>query len=992
MKKWIEFNIKHPLVVLFILLIITVVAIIGVTRVYFDSRTDVLMPRKNIAYRNLIRTREVFGDAKTFFLTAVEPTKGEKLLSPKVFNNFKSLVGELREFKKFSPQIENKRLKLIMSTGGVTVFVSKKELVAKSSGASSDLKGEINSELDDGNCKKPAKVMQKQKNDSFDNINDELADKKTTQQKGDTTDIWSKKFKVTSSCFVKATRKRNIFDYSKYKAVSLNEIREKLDPAAKLQLASIVIVYKIDVNSEQKLSLGDYKKILEAWETLFLYKSMEIVSNIIDPIFGGDISGSKKGISFRNFIDQKDGEPIIPQTKEEFKIFKKRIRQNPLYKSFLYAEDEKGEFKALSLIMTLAQIQDYKEIFNYLYGVIEKYNKAPLRLTTLGSFVLQKYLKAYMINDLSRLTPIVVLVVILTFFFNFRSKRGVILPTLSVTLASLWTFGLIGFLGIPITIVVNLLPPLLIAIGSSYSIHILNQYFIDQHLLHSSGVKKGLRISMKHISLTVMLAALTTMLGFLTLALSQVSTLRDFGIFATVGTFFAMGISVSLIPSALVLLKPLGVSKKKEKENQGSKLVDKLLALFDNLSQKYSKQVVFGTLIVVILFGIGLTKLEVDTSVSKMLKKDSFLYKADQRVSNLFNGFIMSDLIVDSGKKGGALKSDFLKKIASLRRWLVSEKNKKNYCYLHTMAIGDIISRANMAMNNDDKAFFKIPDKDSTIRDYFELLSGKDRNSDGRIDSIEQFIGPNYRFVNILIRKGSHKGEVVSSLKSVAGEKAIGEYIKKNFPKGTEFRMSGEPNVYIALNDLVVKGQVQSLFLTLIFVSIVIYLLFLNWKAGLLALIPIGSSVIFVYGMMGFLGIPLDITKAILAAIAIGIGVDDTIHILKSIKYYHQKGKTMRQAIEFAQMKAGLAIVYTTIALVLGFSVLLVSQFKPVFYLGFLVALTLLITNLASLVLLPAVIIYFDISFDKVSQGRLVRKLNIGRFFEDSDDDEESKI
>jgi len=981
MKKWIEFNIKHPLVVLFILLIITIFSIIGVSKVHFDSRTDVLMPRKNIAYRNLIRTREVFGDAKTFFLTAVEPTKGEKLLSFKVFNSFRSLVGELREFKKFSPQIENRRLKLIMSSGGVRIYPPKKKIVAKSSGNSSDLKGEINSELDDESSRKVVVVPKKAKDDSFDDINNELSDKKNIQQKDDTTDIWSRKFRVNSSPFVKAIRKRNIFDYSKYKAVSLNEIKLKLDPAAKLQLASILRVYKIDVNPEQKLSLENYKKILEAWETLLLYKSMEIVSTIFDPIFGGDISGSKKGISFRSFINQKDGAPIIPQTKTEFKVFENRLRQNPLYKSFLYAENKKGELRAISLIMTLAQIKDYKEIFNYLYGVIEKYNKAPLKLTTLGSFVLQKYLKAYMINDLAKLTPIVVFVVILTFFFNFRSKRGVILPTLSVMLSSLWTFGLIGFLGVPITIVVNLLPPLLIAIGSSYSIHILNQYFIDQELLNSNGVKKGLKISMKHIGLTVMLAALTTMLGFLTLALSQVSTLRDFGIFATVGTFFSMGIAISLIPSVLVLLKPLSLSGKKG-EKQKSKFVDKLLSLFDMLSQKYAKKVVLITTTVVIIFGFGLTQLQVDTSVSKMLKKDSFLYKADKRISDLFNGFIMSNLIIDSGEKGGALKSAFLKKVAALRKWIVIEKNRKAFCYLHTMAIGDIISRANMAMHNDDKVHFRIPDKDSTIKDYFELLSGKDRNSDGRVDSIEQFIGPNYRFVNILIRKGSHKGEVVSSIKSVAGQKSIGEYIRKHFSKKVKYRITGEPSVYIALNDLVVKGQVQSLFLTLIFVSIVIYLLFLNWKAGLLALIPIGSSVIFVYGMMGFLGIPLDITKAILAAIAIGIGVDDTIHILKSIKYYRQKGKTMQESVKFAQMKAGLAIVYTTIALVLGFSVLLVSEFKPVFFLGFLVALTLFITNLAALVLLPAVIIYFDISFDKVSQGWIGKKLNIGRFFE----------
>ena len=109
--------------------------------------------------------------------------------------------------------------------------------------------------------------------------------------------------------------------------------------------------------------------------------------------------------------------------------------------------------------------------------------------------------------------PLVFLVIIITFFLNFRTAGGVILPTLSIIMSILWTVGLMGYLNIPLTMVVNIMPTILVAVGSSYSIHILNQYFNDQQLIREVGKEKGLVSSMVHISVTVLLAALTTFIG-----------------------------------------------------------------------------------------------------------------------------------------------------------------------------------------------------------------------------------------------------------------------------------------------------------------------------------------------------------------------------------------------------------------------------------------------------------------------------------------------
>ncbi len=999
MRRWIEFNVRHPRIVILVIIAVTALSGFGFKSLYFDGSTEALMPKEDMAYRLGERAKEVFLDSRTFMMTAIEPEGKSRLFSPGVFALINNMVNEIEEFKDFNREAEERRLALLLETGKISVIkktVPEKLLPEKK--GKTLRKDKLESELDKeifGNEKKkvPEKPLplKKKKTVSKNELESELDSeifgdgKKAGPRKksavSEPEDIWDLSRPVTGKFYVKALRKRNSFNPELYTPVTLGRLKEKLGEDALPQLNTILRYRELNnLRADHRLTRDQYMEIVESWETVYLYKSMEIVKSFINPISGEDILGSKGELKPVSFIpEDENGMRILPQTEKEFAEYRKKILNNPALKNGLYSMDKNGKIRALAMSILLRPRHDHIDIFNYFMALIEKYNRAPVKLTRIGLPVIQKYIRDFMKQDLLRFMPLVILVVIMTFFLNFRSVRGVFLPTVSVILGTFWTLGIMGLFRIPITLVVNMLPPLLVAVGSSYSIHIFNQYILDREEIEREGRKAGIISSMSHISITVMLAALTTFVGFMTLTVNQVSSLRDFGIFAAFGTLLAVLISSALIPSALVMMKLLPFKKKEKKSNQ---FVLKILELFNRLALRHAKPVVIIAFILIASFSYGIKNIRVETSPLFQFKKDSYIYRSDIRVGQLFNGSALVNLVIDSGKKNGVKEPEFLKLTEEIREWILRKENREKYLFLHTLSFGDVIKRMHKAMNGEKPEYYSIPGKRSTIEDYLELYSGEDRNSDGRVDSFEQFVDPNYRYANILIRVGSLKDKLFSTSINARGQERVREYLKSH-PVAGKYRwyFVGETINFTVLSNLIIRGQILSVILTLLIVALVVFFLFQNWQVGLLSLIPISTSIILVYGTMGYLNIPLDIPKALLAAIAIGIGVDDTIHMLKTIRHNLLAGYSLEESITISYREAGMAIVYTSVALILGFSVLLLSEFVPVFYLGWLVASTMIATTVSALLLLPSVIILFKIPIYRENGSRIFKYINFNRLF-----------
>ncbi|MCP4131295.1 MAG: MMPL family transporter [bacterium] len=958
MKKWIQFNIDHPKIVLLILLVITLAAGSGLAKIYFDSSTETVMPKKDMAYKLGLRAKKIFSDTKTYMLTAIEPLEGKELLSNEVFSHLDKLVTELEEFYEFDFEQENKRLALLLELSNVSP-VPAEENTAQT---------------------EPHEIPEA-----------EPAAEETDPHDSGGADAWDLDKTIKTDFYAEPARPRNRFNYERFQPIRFGLLFDKLDPPGRRMLETITRYKEFGtINHDDILTRARFRDILETWETVYLYKSMEIIKSVMNPVSGEDIAGTEDELRPVKFLEEdENGLRILPETEEDFARYKEKIFKNPSFDSTLYSIDPAtNKFRALAISLELRPLNDHNEIFDYLQVLIDKYNTSPVKLTSVGIPVMMKYVVDYMKSDLRKFMLLVFFVIIITFYLNFRLFRGVLLPAVSVGLASLWTIGLVGHLGIPITLVVNILPPLLVAIGSSYSIHIFNQYLHSQEEIHDRGKREGIHKSMSHISSTVMLAAFTTFIGFMTLTVNQVESLQHFGVFAAIGTLFSMVISVMLIPSALMLMDLLpktGAGKRDETVNRNhtNTLVKKILDFFSFLSLKHSSLVVVGALVLIVGFIFGIYLIKVETAPLYNFKDDSYIYQSDMVIGELFKGSLAINVIIDSGRENGAKDPEFLSVIDEISSLIATPEGRKRYHFLHTLSFADVIKRMHKAMNGDKDGYYSIPESEETIREYLEIFAGEDRDSDGRPDSMERFVDSYYRYVNIFVRLGAVDGKLFSTEVNAQGQKWIRNFLA-NHPKARSYKcyFAGEPINMFALARLVVRGQLISIFLTLFVVALVIFLLFRNWQAALVSLIPISSSIIIIYGTMGYLGIPLDLPKALLAAMAIGIGVDDTIHMLKTLRHNLLKGFPMHEAMKRTYVEAGMAIVYTSIALIFGFSVLLLSEFKPIMFLGWLVASTMIATTIAALLLLPAVIIFFKIPLEKELDWAVFKRLNLNRFFE----------
>ncbi len=690
-------------------------------------------------------------------------------------------------------------------------------------------------------------------------------------------------------------------------------------------------------------------------KSLALMKN-EVVADFISPYTAKGITGENDMLESYDLIGKDDsGKRVIPRTKDEIMLFKQRLFSNPAFADGIYhINAETNKIESFGLVVKFNNVIDRDPYAREIKEIADLYLSKGVNIISHGAPVVNLCFNLYMMRDMTVFLPFVMLAVIIVFYFNFRTIRGVILPLLCLICADLWVLGLMGHLGYKLTSLGIAIPTLMMAIGSSYAIHILNQYYIDYNLLLTSGRRKGLASVMSHVSLTVLLAGFTTFVGFMTLMSSAIIGTREWGVFSAIGVLFTVIISISIIPAMLYLLPQKSISEKVSKTDYTKvRFVDKLISFFSRLSVNHYKMVVFIAVCVLIFSIVGLFKLRVETQFLKYFQEDDPIRVNAKVIDSNFGGHWGFNILIDSGEIDGIKQPEFLEHVEKIRLWLV---NTKDLHIGRTDGFSDFIKTMNMAMNNDDPAFYKIPDSFYDINDYLEIFSGDDNNSDGRIDDFESFVDYDFKVTNIIARLHDNVESSVGTgeIKRVLSK--VDQYVKNILPEKYSYKITGYPQIYVKFSDYLVQGQIQSLLLCLVVVGIIMILLFENFKVGCLALIPMSVSVCFTLGIMGWVDIPLDIVTSVIASVTIGIGVDDTIHFLNTFRHYRGGGNNISDTIVKTLQVSGRAIFYTSFSLVLGFSVLCLSTFTPVIMFGVLMSISMVATTLGALVVLPACI------------------------------------
>lgn len=706
------------------------------------------------------------------------------------------------------------------------------------------------------------------------------------------------------------------------------------------------------------LTPGRLVRLKQLIENTIALKKEKSVDTILSPLTMKDLTGKDDTLTAYTLIPlDESGKRILPVSGEDFAQFESKLRHNPAFKNGIYSESQ-GKITDFGIMVRLASKTDDDPVTREIWNIAQSYNNGSMKITAQGSPILYKQITDYMQRDLNFFVPLVMLVICIIFFINFGTVQGVLLPLSTLIIADIWTLGLMGHLGVKISVIGISLAPLIISVGSSYSIHIMNRFYMDKELIRKSG-QPGLMSSMTRIGMTLLLASLTTIIGFATNMATRVSAIFEWGIFAALGTLFAVVIASILIPSVfnyISIREPRRIVPESTVKMNKKTLTDRVLQSCARVSVNHPAAIITVTVILVVMSAAGIVRLKTETSLQSYFKPDDYINTSNCEIGRKFGGTIGIDIIVDSGTAEGAKDPEFLKRTEELRAWLTSPENAD----LHigrTDAFGDFVKTMNMAMHNDDAAYYSIPDSAIDLYDYFEIYSGDDNNSDGRADDLEQYVDPAFRRVSILARmydtEGSMLGtsdisRIVNRIKAHAGSE-LSQY-------GYKVTVTGEQLIVMSLAKYIVQGQLWSLFLSLLAVSLVVVILFRSYRAGFISAIPITAAVIVNFGVMGWAGIHLDIATAIIASITVGIGVDNTIHFLNNYRFFCREDRSMDDSITSTISVGGKAIIYSALALICGFSVLVVSKFQPIMLFGMMMGFTFIATTTGALLVLPAAV------------------------------------
>jgi len=231
-------------------------------------------------------------------------------------------------------------------------------------------------------------------------------------------------------------------------------------------------------------------------------KSREMIDEIISPFTIKDITGEDDMLETIRLIETDgNGNRLIPETGKDFKSFINKLKRNPVFEKGIFATDAKGNITDLGMIIRFQDIADSDPIAREILEIANSHDE--LKITPQGEPIIYIWVNNYMQQDLIRLVPLVMLVAMIIFFINFKTIRGVVLPFVTLSMATLWILGLMGHLGFKITTVGISIPILMIAVGSSYAIHILNQYYADYDLITTAGKTKGLQSAINFLGLGV---------------------------------------------------------------------------------------------------------------------------------------------------------------------------------------------------------------------------------------------------------------------------------------------------------------------------------------------------------------------------------------------------------------------------------------------------------------------------------------------------------
>lgn len=550
-------------------------------------------------------------------------------------------------------------------------------------------------------------------------------------------------------------------------------------------------------------------------------------------------------------------------------------------------------------------------------------------------------------EDVAVLIPVMVLLMMVILFFSFRSVWATIAPWSVVACGILVVQEIQGYLGIPhSTVDSGALAPTLIIIGIGITVHVLLEFF---HYMRAGfdGVEAA-RSTIINIWRPAFFTAITTAAGFYALSITKILPIREFALLGAMGSIILFLFALTVLPAVLSFMKKIPANTSRVL-NAG--FISEITQKIPGFTLRNKNRILLGGL-AALLFSIwNIPNIVIDSNYVTLFKESSQTRQDIEYFDDIYRGMMTLDIILDSGEEEGIKDPEFLVQLDEIQNWLQQ---------LETLgpinSIADYLKEINQALNGDDPEFYRLPTSREMTAQLLLLYESAGANED--LSDIKDFENRYARLVVPVINMEA------SAMQAELED--IEAYLHENYPQ-LQAVVTGTMALYTVQDTYISEGMALSFLVALGVITLFFITLFKSVKYGLLSIIPSVLPIVLAGSIAGWLGISLDQSAVIVFAMTMGIAVDDAIHVMSRYLLAKGEGASTKQSITRAMNESGRAVIFSSLVLVFGFSVLCFASFTTIIYVGLFGSIIMTLALVGDLVVLPAILYWIDGTEDEQS-------------------------
>jgi predicted RND superfamily exporter protein len=544
-------------------------------------------------------------------------------------------------------------------------------------------------------------------------------------------------------------------------------------------------------------------------------------------------------------------------------------------------------------------------------------------------------------KDTSKLFMAVLAVQAALLLWLGRGLRGVIVPLLITTISVLWTLGSISLLGFASNLLTIALPTMLICVGIGDSVHGIAAFY--DHVDKGASRKEALRLAFSEVGGAIMLTSLTTAAGFLAYLTTNLKPYRELGVYIALGVVFAFALTVILTPILYSFGKktPKVRSKRAGIKPKGD-VFDRWLALTHKIVMTRPKTMVVAFGVIMAVTFVGYLMVEVESNTAKLIFKREPLRQTLDVIDQRLGTGMTLEYLIDTKKPSGIKDPLFMSNLDTLMT--LAEKYP---LVTKAVSITDLLKRMRRSLHGNESEYYSLPESRESVAQHLFLYE----SSGG--DTLDRLVGFTYDLARI-----SLKMKYLDTSDARRLEAEMKQKTKELFgDKDVEIVQSGGISMYLAINDILYQGQSRSFIAALLAITLVMIIVLRSIKLGLISMIPNVFPVFLSLGLMGLAGIYLDVITVSFAAVVIGVAVDDTIHFFTRFRSEFARWGNYEVALRETLGSVGRPITFTTLILIVGNAVFMLSSLMAFFKLGILFGFAFLWALLADFLFAPSLIV-----------------------------------